>query len=388
MVTFHFILQILSNVFWLFRFFLYLDVIKILKDFSGAREDATTEYLLRQWLYDPIFDKMFPINSYIKNYTEFYTEWIDERYIHRAIDAGVAIKVPDGSHLPMIFIEVDKHELDSEFDHKDVVKISVIMGAALKKILGVCRKENLEFLRQLCVFGILAGDTVFDMCVAYPDFGDACESEFSNDQPFPPYSVIFRYSKDMWRFDFYRDEKEEEENDMSHRNHPDFQEFFFESVSADRENLENHFMFKIIPAIPRKKHIRRRNDHGDNNNNNNEPNLDISHVLEAMDLDDLAVEKHVVIDRKSSTVNGNSSSINLRSVNVLIQISEIVKNQAKSIKEIMGNPSHLDSETTNNKSENEKFVYNSRISLCIPHGRDNFKKVSPNKDYTDLIDND
>lgn len=102
-----------------------------------------------------------------------------------------------------------------------------------------------------------------------------------------------------------------------------------------------------------------------------------------MDLEDLAVDKN---DIDGISIVNSKSSINLRSVNILIQISEIVKKQAKLIEKVMENFPHLDSDTFT--LENEKFVYNSRISLRIPHGRDNFKKVSPNKDYTDLIDND
>lgn len=161
----------------------------------------------------------------------------------------------------MMFLEVDKHEVDPYYDHKDIAKMSFVLGAALKKILGVCRRKDLEFLRQLCVFGILAGDTVFDVCVAYPDFAEARVSEFANDQPFPPYSIIYRYSKDIWRFNLYGDEDEHKE-DIRSRNHSDFHEFFFEPDCTDPSHPDNQF--KIIPPNRHRRQIRRTNDHVNN----------------------------------------------------------------------------------------------------------------------------
>lgn len=43
-------------------------------------------------------------------------------------------------------IEIDNHLYVKDLDHKDVVKMAVAMGAALKKLLGVCRGESMEIL--------------------------------------------------------------------------------------------------------------------------------------------------------------------------------------------------------------------------------------------------
>lgn len=61
----------------------------------------------------------------------FWSERINQRYIHRSIDGGVSMEVKDSNYLPMIFIEIDKHKLDSEYDHKDLAKIAILLGAAL-----------------------------------------------------------------------------------------------------------------------------------------------------------------------------------------------------------------------------------------------------------------
>lgn len=75
-------------------------------------------------------------NSIPEYVPQFSTEWIDDRYIHRAIDGAVTMASKDGSCLPMVFVEIDKHEHDPILDHKDLVKIAITMGAALKWILG------------------------------------------------------------------------------------------------------------------------------------------------------------------------------------------------------------------------------------------------------------
>lgn len=94
------------------------------------------------------------------------------------IDAVVTLQTGEGRIIPVLFVEIDQNQLDSRFDHKDIVKSAISMGAALKSILGECRHESLQFLQNVCVYGILAGGTKFDICAIYPDFGNARQSDF------------------------------------------------------------------------------------------------------------------------------------------------------------------------------------------------------------------
>lgn len=61
----------------------------------------------------------------------------------------------------------------------------------------------------MCLLYVLASGTEFDLCTAYFDFGDFKKEDFGEGKPFPNYAIIFRYSKDYWRFNLFGREKKD-----------------------------------------------------------------------------------------------------------------------------------------------------------------------------------
>lgn len=70
-----------------------------------------------------------------------------------------------------------------------------------------------------------------------PNFGTAQESDFGVGNPFPPYHMIFRHSRQFWRFDLFDDERlSNEESGMS--------EYYLRPRSSKNNNS------KIVKAKP------------------------------------------------------------------------------------------------------------------------------------------
>ena len=326
-----------------------VEIYKILNDFiKSPRFDS--EEILRFCLWDMILKSMFSKCS-IPYLPQLNLKSINHRILNLSVDGYVAleknINTKDKTSFPFLLVEIDRMQLKDNFDHKDIVKLAVSMGAALKKLIGTCRYESREVLSNLCVFGLLIGGTQFDVCVIYADFGNASESEFGPGNIFPAFNLVFRYSREYWRFDLYGSQKI---NDRD-TNLADY--FFTEPIDVDKRKYHN-ISFQIIPP----------DLSWDRNKSSRKYKIESRHFFESIAQDnDINMPEQSISNSDWKMPN----IINLQTIDILKSLVLIITNQIETFDSIIKSNNIILS--PNYSSEEEKFMYSRRLSFLIPKGR-------------------
>lgn len=336
-----------------------------------------SEASLRYNLWDKIFDCFF--SNFLADYgPQLNISTMDSRYPDLFIDGAVCIEILQNDeretlYLPLMLVEMDKHQLKIQYDHKDIVKMALSMGAALKRLIGICRNESLVVLKNLFVAGFLIGGSLFDLCFMYPDFGTARECDFGLNKPFPPFGMVFKHSREYWRFDIFGDQ-------MVDLNTAEASKFFY--MPGSKSGSKGNFEIDPVKNSALNYHKNNNNHEGSVHVGTNIEKIAAAIELEIDFIDVQVKNENETIDPYQSHSVYSPERINMQSVQILAQVATMVKTQAKTVDKIIKSRPPLNEKDF--ETETEKFLFDKKIALHIPSGRKTFSSASTFGTYQGL----